>query len=76
MTLPNTSRLLIDGDPLHTRISALGQAAAQECAALIASSEVAARPAVDAQSHAARRLLHHQWQPNSAVAQDIETAVA
>ena len=33
-------------------------------------------PAGDAQSRAARRLLRHEWQPNSATAQAIETAVA
>ena len=29
-----------------------------------------------ARSRAARRLLRHEWQPNSATAQTIETAVA
>ena len=64
------------GDPLHVRISRLGQAAAQECAALIAGSDIPTKPAGDVQSRAARKLLRHQWQPHSAVAQEIETAVA
>ena len=34
------------------------------------------RPAGDAQSRAARRLLRHEWQPESATAQAIEDAVA
>ena len=34
------------------------------------------KPAGDAQSREARRLLRHEWQPNSATAQDIEAAVA
>ena len=34
------------------------------------------KPAGDAQSRAARRLLRHEWQPNSKIAQDIEGAVA
>ena len=29
-----------------------------------------------ARSRAARRLLRHEWQPNSAAAQEIEAAVA
>ena len=35
-----------------------------------------AKPAGDAQSREARKLLRHEWQPNSKVAQDIEAAVA
>ena len=34
------------------------------------------RPAGDAQSRAARRLLRHEWQPNSETAQAIEASVA
>ena len=34
------------------------------------------KPAGDAQSREARKLLRHEWQPNSATAQDIEAAVA
>ena len=63
-------------DPLHTRLSELGKAAEQECVALIAESDIMSQPAGDAQSRAARRLLRHDWQPNSKVAQDIEVAVA
>ena len=63
-------------DPLHVRLSELGETAEQECQALIAESDIPTKPAGDAQSRAARRLLRHEWQPNSATAQDIETAVA
>ena len=63
-------------DPLHVRLSELGETAEQECQALIAESDIPTKPAGDAQSRAARRLLRHEWQPNSAVAQDIEAAVA
>ena len=34
------------------------------------------KPAGDQQSRAARRLLRHEWQPNSTTAQAIENAVA
>ena len=34
------------------------------------------KPAGDAQSREARKLLRHEWQPNSEVAQDIEATVA
>ena len=34
------------------------------------------KPAGDAQSREARKLLRHEWQPNSEVVQDIEAAVA
>ena len=64
------------GDPRHIKLSALGQAAGLECAALIADSDIPTRPAGDPQSRAARKLLRHQWQPHSAVAQDIEAAVS
>ena len=62
--------------PLHTRLSELGKAAEQECQALIDNSDILTKPAGDAQSRAARRMLRHEWQPNSATAQAIETAVA
>ena len=63
-------------EPLHVRLSERGKAAAQECAAIIANSDIMSKPAGDAQSREARRLLRHEWQPNSEVAQDIEAAVA
>ena len=61
---------------LHVRLSELGKAAEQECAAIIANSDIPNQPAGDAQSRAARKMLRHEWQPNSEVAQDIEAAVA
>ena len=64
------------GDPLHVRLSELGKAAEQECAALIAESDIMSKPAGDAQSRAARRLLRHEWQPQSQTAQMIESSVA
>ncbi len=64
------------GDSLHVQLSELGQAAEQECAALIAESDILSKPAGDAQSRAARRLLRHSWQPNSETARAIESAVA
>ena len=63
-------------DPLHVRLSELGATAEQECQALIAQSDIMSKAAGDAQSRAARRLLRHEWQPNSTTAQDIEVAVA
>ncbi len=63
-------------DSLHIRLSELGKIAEQECQALIEHSDIMYKPAGDAQSRAARRLLRHEWQPNSATAQDIEDAVA
>ena len=63
-------------DPLHVRLSELGKAAEQECTTLVALSEIPTKAAGDAQSRAARRLLRHEWQPNSATAQAIEAAVA
>ena len=63
-------------DPLHVRLSELGETAEQECQALIAESDIPTKPAGDAQSRAARKMLRHEWQPNSAVAQAIEAAVA
>ena len=61
---------------LHTRLSELGRTAEQECKALIDNSDILTKPAGDPQSRAARKLLRHEWQPNSATAQAIETAVA
>ena len=63
-------------DPLHTKLGELGAIAEQECQALIAQSDIMSKPAGDQQSRAARRLLRHEWQPNSEVAQDIEVTVA
>ena len=63
-------------DPVHVRLSELGAAAEQECQALIAQSDIMSKPAGDGQSRAARRLLRHEWQPNSETAQAIEAAVA
>ena len=63
-------------DPLHLHLSELGKTAKQECAAIIANSDIMSKPAGDAQSREARRLLRHEWQPNSATAQTIEAAVA
>ena len=63
-------------DPLHTKLGELGATAEQECQALIAQSDIPTKPAGDAQSRGARKMLRHEWQPNSKVAQDIETAVA
>ena len=63
-------------DPLHVRLSELGKTAEQECTVRIANSDIPTKPAGDTQSREARRLLRHEWQPNSKVAQDIEAAVA
>ena len=63
-------------DPLHVRLTELGKAAEQECAAIIANSDIPTKPAGDAQSREARRLLRHEWQPISATALAIEDAVA
>ena len=63
-------------DPLHVRLSELGATAEQECHALIAQSDIRTKPAGDAQARAARKMLRHEWQPNSATAQAIEAAVA
>ena len=64
------------GDALHVRLSELGATAEQECHAIIAESEILSRPAGDAQSRAARRLLRHEWQPNSTTARMIELSVS
>ena len=63
-------------DPLHVRLSELGKAAEQECATLIANSDIPTKHAGDTQSRAARKMLRHEWQPNSATAREIETVVA
>ena len=63
-------------DPLHTKLGELGATAEQECQALIAQSDIPTKPAGDAQSRPARKILRHEWQPNSKVAQAIEVAVA
>ena len=63
-------------DPLHLQLSELGASAEQECAALIAKSEIPSKPPGNTQSRPARSLLRHEWQPNSKTAQAIETAVA
>ncbi len=63
-------------DPLHVHLSELGATAEQECRDLIAQSDIMSKPAGDAQSRAARRLLRHEWQPTSATAQRIEATVA
>ena len=62
-------------DSLHVRLSELGKAAEQECTAIIANSEIMAKPAGDAQSRATRKMLRHEWQPISATALAIEVAV-
>ena len=63
-------------DPLHVHLSELGKTAEQECTVRIADSDIPTKPAGDAQSRAARKMLRHEWQPLSATAQDIEAAVA
>ena len=63
-------------DPLHVHLSELGKAAERECTALVANSDIPTKPAGDAQSRAARRLLRHEWQPTSATAQAIEVAIS
>ncbi len=62
-------------DRLHVQISRLGATAEQECRELIAQSGIMSKPAGEAQSRA-HRLLRHEWQPDSATAQQIEAAVA
>ena len=63
-------------DLLHARLSELGATAEQECAAIIAESDIPSRATGVAQSRAARQLLRHEWQPTSATAHAIEEAVA
>lgn len=43
---------------------------------MVADSDITSKPAGDTQSRGARRLLRHEWQPNSKTAQKIEAAVA
>ena len=62
-------------DPLHVRLSELGATAEAECEAVIVGSDIREQPAGDAQSRGARKMLRHEWQPLSATAQAIETAV-
>ena len=62
-------------DPLHIRLSELGTTAERECQALVSGSDIPTKPAGDAQSRGARKMLRHEWQPNSKTAQAIETAV-
>ena len=62
--------------PLHVHLSERGKAAEQECAAIIADSDIPTKHAGDTQSREARKILRHEWQPNSKVAQDIEASVA
>ena len=57
-------------------LSELGKAAEQECTVLIADSDIPTKPAGDSQSRAARKMLRHEWQPNSKTAQAIEVALA
>ena len=64
------------GNALHWRLSKLGKAAEQECQAQIDQSGIMSNPPGDNQSRAARRLLRHEWQPNSKTTQAIEVAVA
>ena len=63
-------------DSLHVHLSELGQAAEQECQSLVDQSEIMQKPAGRAQSETTRKLLRHEWQPNSKTAQAIEAAVA
>ena len=67
---------IYDDDPLHVLLGELGATAEEECHALIAQSDIMSKPAGDAQSRAARRLLRHEWQPTSVTALDIEADVA
>ena len=65
-----------DEDPLHVQLSQLGKTAEKECATLIMNSDIMTKTAGKTQSDPARKLLRHEWQPNSTTAQEIETAVA
>ena len=62
-------------DTLHTDLSKLGATAEQECRKLVAQSDIMAKAPGKAQSDPARKLLRHEWQPNSETAQAIEVAV-
>ena len=61
-------------NPLHQRLSKLGKTAEEECQALTDQSSIMSNPPGDNQSRSARRLLRHQWQPNSKTPQAIEVA--
>ena len=63
-------------DSLHASLSKLGKTAEQECQDLIDQSGIMSNTPGDNQSRAARRMLRHQWQPNSKTAQSIEATVA
>ena len=63
-------------DPVRVRLSELGKPTVQERAALIAETDIMSQPASDGQSRAARRLLRHEWQPQSQTVQMIESTVA
>ena len=63
-------------DPHHVRLSELGATAEQECNVLTAECDIMTNPAGDAQSRAGRKLLRHEWQPNSTTDQAIQVAVA
>ena len=62
--------------PLHVHLGELGAAAEAECRECLQQNDIMSRPAGDPQSRAARRLLRHEWQPNSDTAQAIEESVA
>ena len=61
---------------LHTQLSQLGVTAERECRRRVEQSDIMDKAPGKAQSDAARKLLRHQWQPNSSTAQAIEAAVA
>ena len=63
-------------ESLHVRLSKLGKAAEQECADIIADSDILTKHAGKEQSDAARSLIRHEWQQNSKTARGIEAAVA
>ena len=63
-------------DSLHVQLCELGKAAEEECTDIIINSDIPTKAAGKAQSEPARKLLRHEWQPNSKTAQAIETAVA
>ena len=64
------------GDPLHLQLSQLGKVAEQECRNIVDENEIMSKSPGKAQSDAARKLLRHEWQPNSKTSQAIEAAVA
>ena len=69
-------RVTMPATRYNVRLSDPGKAAEQEHDAVVAESDILDKAAGDAQSRAARRLLCHEWQPNSKVAKGIEAAVA